>query len=158
MTKNELAGLIDRLGLKPHPEGGLFAETYRGARNASGRSHSTAIYFLLPRGEVSKLHRIGSDEVWHFYSGDPLEVIELDASASTGARITVLGTDLAAGQRPQYVVPAGTWFGARPTGDAYALVGCTVAPGFEFSEFEMGDRAALLAAFPAAAALIRTLT
>ncbi len=135
--------LIRELQLAPHPEGGFFRETYRSAA-------STAIFYLLPRGQVSRLHRIHADEVWHFYRGDPLEVIELQANGAP--KITRVSSDA-----PQHVVPAGTWFGSRPTG-AWSLVGCTVAPAFEFSKFELGKREALLAEFPEAREIIEALT
>ncbi len=121
-ASEEADRLIRALGLAPHPEGGHYRETFRDARlgPGSGRALSTAIYFLLKRGEVSRWHRVDAAEVWHFYAGAPL----------------VLGTDIVAGQRPQIVVPAGAWQLARSTGD-YTLVGCTVAPAFEFAGFEM---------------------
>ncbi|MBI5241018.1 MAG: cupin domain-containing protein [Elusimicrobia bacterium] len=133
--------LIRALRLRPHPEGGFFRETYRAARSRDGRSASTAILFLLPRGCVSRLHRIKSDELWHFYSGGPLVVVELTKS---GVRRTRLGAG-----RFQHVVGAGTWFGAElARGADCALVGCTVAPGFEFRDLEMGRRDDLLRMFP----------
>lgn len=137
--------LISDLRLAPHPESGYFRETYRSAA-------STAIFYLLPRGQVSRLHRIHADEVWHFYRGDALEVIELQPGAP--ARITRISAD-----SPQHVVPAGTWFGSHPAaGSAWSLVGCTVAPAFEFSKFELGNRDALLAEFPLARDVIEVLT
>jgi predicted cupin superfamily sugar epimerase len=156
--------LIRLLDLHPHPEGGYYRETYRapGRIPASGlpaafggsRSFSTAILFLLPAGSVSKLHRIRSDELWHFYEGAPLKVSEL---ADRGARETLLGAGLLTGERLQHAVAAGTWFGAETTGE-YSLVGCTVAPGFDFADFELGRREELLARFPMAAATVRRLT
>ncbi len=150
--------LIRLLRLKPHPEGGFFRETYRaagripGRKFPGGRSYSTAILFLLPKGRVSRLHRIKSDELWHFYSGGPLIVVELDP-ASGRAHRTALG-----GRRFQYVVKAGTWFGAcLGPGADYALVGCTVAPGFEFMDFEMGRREGLLRRFPKSRGMIERL-
>ncbi|MFZ5444506.1 MAG: cupin domain-containing protein [Myxococcota bacterium] len=146
--------LIDTWNLQPHPEGGYFRETYRAAATLPGtqRAVCTAIYYLLPAGERSRLHRIDADELWHFYGGAPLEIIELQPDGS--ARVTTLSPTA-----PQHLVPAGTWFGARPAqGSAWSLVGCTVSPGFEFSRFELGAREALLARFPAAAELIRALT
>ena len=119
--------LIARLGLVPHPEGGFFHETFRDG--AKGRAFSTAIYFLLRKGEVSRWHRVDAAEVWHFYRGAPLEL-------RIGKEVAILGTDIANGQLPQRVVPAGEWQAAQSLGD-YTLVGCTVAPGFEFSGFEM---------------------
>lgn len=133
--------LIDRYRLQPHPEGGWFAETYRAEAMADTRTGprpvSTAILFLLAAGNVSHLHRIASDEVWHFYEGGPLLVHELRDS---DVHITRLSSD-----NPQHVVPAGTWFGAKPApGTEFALVGCTVAPGFDFADFELAERDALL--------------
>ncbi|MDP3158039.1 MAG: cupin domain-containing protein [Archangium sp.] len=149
--------LIADYQLAPHPEGGYFRETYRSKQTlaGSGRSLSTAIYYLLPAGQRSLLHRIGADEVWHFYRGDPLLVIELQPGAA--AKVTRLGRER--GELLQYVVPAGTWFGALPApGSRYSLVGCTVSPGFEFSDFELGKRDALLAQFPEAREHVEALT
>jgi len=157
----EIARLIGELKLQPHPEGGYFRETYRAAAvDAAGRSASTMIYFLLTQGQVSRLHRIDADEGWHLYLGGPLRIIELDERASgSPPQVTVLGRDLAHGERPQHLVLAGRWFGAElVAGAPYALVGCTVAPGFEFSRFELGRRETLEAAFPAAREVIRRLT
>lgn len=159
--------LIERLKLLPHPEGGYFRETYRAPLQLSApslaphfigaRAASTAIYYLLAAGDRSRLHRIRSDEVWHFYRGDPLQVVELTAAGDVA--VTLLGNDIAAGQVPQHVVPAGHWFGACPApGSAYSLVGCTVAPGFDFADFEMAERGALLAAHPRAHDWIMRLT
>ncbi len=119
--------LIQLLDLMPHPEGGHFRETYRD--NNEGRAHSTAIYFLLKAGEVSRWHRVDAAEVWHFYRGAPLEL-------KIGKQSYVLGVNIDEAQVPQLVVPPGAWQAARSLGD-YTLVGCTVAPGFEFSKFEM---------------------
>ncbi|HVI89313.1 MAG TPA: cupin domain-containing protein [Dongiaceae bacterium] len=163
----EAGRLIDRLKLTPHPEGGYFRETYRAnfQLNAlslsphftGARVASTAIYYLLTAGDKSRLHRIRSDEVWHFYQGDPLQVIELTPAGEIA--VTLLGHDITAGQVPQHVVPAGSWFGACPApGSAYSLVGCTVAPGFDFADFEMAERQALLAAHPGAHDWIMRLT
>ncbi len=124
----EAEALIARLGLKAHPEGGHFRETFRDEVQGR-RSFSTAIYFLLQAGQVSRWHRVDAAEVWHFYRGAPLEL-------KIGKTLHVLGPDVGAGQAPQIVVPAGQWQAARSLGD-YTLVGCTVAPGFEFSGFEM---------------------
>jgi len=152
--------LVRDLGLLPHPEGGFYRETYRAARTAgAGRAAATMIYFLLPAGQVSRLHRIDADEGWHHYLGGTLEVFELDESDPGRLRVTRLGKDLARGEVLQHVVPAGRWFGAAPaTGTPYVLVGCTVAPAFEFDHFELGERSALLARFPAAAELVTRLT
>lgn len=125
--------VIRLLALKPHPEGGYFRETFRDIAGAGGRARSTAIYYLLRRGEVSRWHRIDAVEVWHFYAGDPLELKLIEGAEQ---RCLLLGSDLARGQVPQAVVPARCWQSARSLG-AYSLVGCTVAPGFEFSAFEL---------------------
>ncbi len=140
------AELIARLGLSPHPEGGHFRETYRAAEQVSTpwgpRAASTAILFLLQAGERSHRHRIRSDEAWHFHGGGGLLVHELSPSGET--RTTRLGMDLAAGEQPQHVVPAGHWFAAEPAADSpWSLVGCTVAPGFTFSDFELASSAQL---------------
>ena len=129
------ADVIRLLDLQPHPEGGHFRETFRDARLVEiNRAASTAIYFLLARGERSRWHRIDAAEVCHWYAGAPLQ---LDIAAGTGIRQRVtLGSDLAAGERPQAVVPAGAWQSAESLGD-WTLLGCTVAPGFEFSKFEL---------------------
>lgn len=132
------AGIIAALGLKPHPEGGWFRETFRDKSSPgsdAGRGHSTAIYYLLEAGDRSAWHRVrDAAEVWHFYAGAPLE---LNVAGEGLARMaTVLGPDILQGQRPQAVVPADCWQAARSLG-AWTLVGCTVAPGFEFSTFEM---------------------
>ena len=155
--------LIDRLGLTPHPEGGFYRETYRAPDSvqvsgfAGSRSVSTAIYYLLAAGDRSMLHRIKSDEVWHFYAGDPLLIVSL--SPDGGLTEFRLGNNVARGETPQHIVPAGHWFGACPAeGSAFALVGCTVAPGFDFADFEMGSRAALTAEFPQHVDWIRRLT
>ena len=158
---------IERLRLAPHPEGGYFRETYRAAhaipagslptRYGGPRVASTAIYFLLRAGEVSALHRIKSDELWHFYAGGPLLVSALGPDGER--RDVTLGPDPDAGHTLQAVVPAGHWFGAAPCpGTDYALVGCTVAPGFEFADLELADRGGLVARYPQHAALIERLT
>ena len=126
--------IIKKLDLKPHPEGGHFRETFRDTRAVDGRAASTAIYFLLAQGERSHWHRVDAAEAWHFYAGAPL-ILELsvDGRATHPQR---LGADLAAGERPQVIVPAGVWQSAESLG-AWTLVGCTVAPGFAFSGFEL---------------------
>jgi len=127
------ADVIRLLDLKPHPEGGHFRETFRDARSENGRAASTAIYFLLARGERSRWHRIDAAEVWHHYAGAPL-VLEMAASDGPIRRMK-LGPDIAMGERPQGVVPAGHWQAAESLGD-WTLAGCTVAPGFDFAKFE----------------------
>jgi predicted cupin superfamily sugar epimerase len=130
------ADIIARLGLKPHPEGGHFRETFRDSANERDRrAASTAIYFLLARGERSHWHRIDAVEIWHYYAGAALEL----SVASDGPIVAIrLGSDLAAGERPQGIVPAHAWQSAESLGD-WSLVGCTVAPGFDFSKFELAD-------------------
>ena len=131
------AGIIAALGLARHPEGGWYAETFRDNREAGGRGHSTAIYFLLEGGDVSAWHRVrDAAEVWHFYAGATLEIRAFDETEGTVS--FTLGNDLAAGERPQAVVPANRWQTARSLGD-WTLVGCTVAPGFDFSQFELAE-------------------
>ncbi|HEY8949809.1 MAG TPA: cupin domain-containing protein [Rhizomicrobium sp.] len=132
MTKADR--LIRLLKLKPHPEGGWFRETFRDP--AGKRANSTAIYFLLQKGRVSRWHRVDAAEVWHWYGGAPLEL--LIATDRKKPEPHVLGSDIAKGERPQVVVPARAWQAARSTG-AYTLVGCTVAPGFLFEKFELGE-------------------
>lgn len=128
------ADIIARLGLKPHPEGGHYRETFRDPRlDPDGRARSTAIYFLLARHERSRWHRIDAAELWHYYAGHALSL----HTAEDGVERTImLGRDLAAGQVPQAVVPAHAWQAAECTGD-WTLAGCTVAPGFDFAAFEL---------------------
>jgi uncharacterized protein len=131
------ADIIARLGLQPHPEGGHFRETFRDARtDAGGRSRSTAIYFLLARGERSHWHRIDAVEIWHYYAGSALTLKIADDDGQWRFR---LGPDLAAGELPQAIVPAHAWQSAESSGD-WTLVGCTVAPGFDFATFELAPR------------------
>ncbi len=133
----QAAEIIRLLALAPHPEGGHFRETFRDARtDADGRAASTAIYFLLARGERSHWHRIDAAEIWHFYAGAPLALRIAQDGRSTTLR---LGIDLAAGERPQAIVPAGAWQAAESLG-AWTLCGCTVAPGFEFAGFELAPK------------------
>ena len=128
--------LIRTLKLQPHPEGGWFAETYRHAPADGTRGASTAIYYLLQAGESSHWHRVrDADEVWHWYAGGPL-ALRLAAAEGGAVEEITLGADIPGGQRPQAVVPANWWQAARPLGD-WVLVGCTVAPAFEFEAFEM---------------------
>jgi len=131
------ADIIARLQLQPHPEGGHYRETFRDQRcDAQGRAFSTAIYFLLARGERSHWHRIDAVEVWHYYAGSALT---LQIADDSGRRRIKLGADLAAGEVPQAIVPAHAWQAAESTGD-WTLVGCTVAPGFDFATFELAPR------------------
>ena len=130
------ADVIRLLDLKPHPEGGQFRETFRDPRTVDGRAASTAIYFLLARGERAHWHRVDAAEVWHWYAGAALELRISDGGPATFHR---LGPDLAVGERAQAVVPAHAWQAAESLGD-WTLCGCTVAPGFEFSGFELAPR------------------
>ncbi|CAH2030246.1 cupin domain-containing protein [Trichlorobacter ammonificans] len=161
------ADLIRTLDLARHPEGGWFRETYRcaellpaaalPARFDGPRSCCTAILFLLEPGEFSALHRIRSDELWHFHLGGALTIHMLLPDGRYLAR--TLGSDLCAGEALQVAVPAGAWFGAEPDGNApYTLVGCTVAPGFEFADFELADGPLLARQLPAHEGIIRRLT
>ena len=129
------ADIIARLDLKPHPEGGHFRETFRDA-SVNGRARSTAIYFLLARGERSHWHRVDAVEVWHYYAGHALTLRIADDG---GRRSITLGSDLAASQVPQAIVPPYAWQAAESTGD-WTLVGCTVAPGFDFATFELAEK------------------
>jgi len=126
--------LIRELNLRPHPEGGFFREVFRDVRGADGRARSTAIYYLLRAREVAHWHRIDVCEVWHWYAGSPL-VLSIAPAGATLVQHT-LGSDIAAGQRPQIVVPERAWQSATSLGD-YTLAGCTVAPGFDFHKFEL---------------------
>ncbi len=167
MSRPTAEEMITRLGLARHPEGGWFRETYRSVESVAGnalpsrfggqRPFSTAIYFLLERGEFSALHRIKSDEIWHFYGGAALAI---HALTPRGEHLELrLGTDSAAGESFQLTVAAGCWFGAEIAAPGeYALVGCTVAPGFDFADFQLGRRSELLQEYPQHRAIINRLT
>jgi uncharacterized protein len=159
--------VIDRLQLQPHPEGGYFRETYRSSLRhlehalpseyGGERSASTAIYYLLTPDTFSALHRVKSDELFHFYAGDPVEMLQLwpDGNAKT----VLIGNDLAHDHSPQVVVSADVWQGCRlVAGGRWGLLGCTVAPGFDFADFELASGDELLRDYPSAAALITALT
>lgn len=156
--------LIEKLGLQPHPEGGYFAETFRsgettnpGGRYPADRSTGTAIYYLLTPDTFSGMHILTSDEIFHFYLGDAVEQLQLFADGAS--RRVEIGADIAAGQMPQMVVPKNVWQGARlKPGGRFALLGCTVAPGFDFADFSMGKRTDLCARWPDATDLITALT
>jgi uncharacterized protein len=159
--------IIARLGLQPHPERGFYVETYRAPTSVRAsaytgpRAASTAIYFLTTAEQpVTHLHRLSSDELFHLYEGGPLEIVRLCADGS--ADVAELGLDLAAGQRPQIAISAGTWFGTvLRAGASHCLVGCTVAPGFEFADFELADSACqadLTRRFPAMASRIANMS
>lgn len=132
----EAERLVRELELSPHPEGGHYRETFRDAAGSQGRAHSTAIFFLLQAGEVSRWHRVDAAEVWHFHKGAPLEL--KIAKEGECAQRFILGADIENGERPQIVVPPNAWQSARSLG-GYTLLGCTVAPGFEFSRFELAE-------------------
>jgi predicted cupin superfamily sugar epimerase len=155
---------IEHLALQPHPEGGYYRESYRsdlllenlpdsfpGKRNAS-----TAIYFLLPSDQKSLFHKIKSDEIWHFHMGSPLHIYVLETK---GFKRHTLGLSLEEGELPQVVIPANTWFGAIVAeANSYTLASCTVAPGFDFSDFEMAQREILLMEFPQHRDIVTLLT
>ena len=153
---------IRLLHLQPHPvEGGFFRETYRSAAtlptHAGRRSVSTAIYYLLKPGHVSELHVLPGDEVFHFYLGSPVRMLQLWPDGS--GKEMLLGADIAAGEVPQAVVHGGVWQGTRLVGDAgFALLGCTVAPGFDYADYRSASRAELVAKWPAFAEPIKMLT
>ncbi|MEI9804527.1 MAG: cupin domain-containing protein [Pseudolabrys sp.] len=133
MTPPAAAEIIAKLDLKPHPEGGHYRETFRDTRLVDGRAASTAILFLLARGERSHWHRIDAVEIWHYYAGAPLKLSLVDGVSE---QIIHLGADIDAGEAPQVTVPARAWQAAESLGD-WTLVGCTVAPGFSFESFEL---------------------
>lgn len=166
MTANEVKQI---LGLEPHPrEGGWFVQTYRGGetvgpsgfrddRYRSPRRTSTAIYYLLEPETFSEMHRLRSDEIFHFYAGDPVEMLQLRPDGS--GRTVVIGNDLGDGQRPQVVVERGVWQGSRlVAGGRWALLGCTVSPGFEYEDYDSASRDELAASWPAFKGLITALT
>lgn len=156
--------IIRVLELTPHPERGYFRQTYRASTDVESAAHSgvraasTAIYFLVSADQPATfLHRLVSDEVFHLYDGGPLEILRLFPGGAWD--VAVLGRDLAAGERPQIVIPAGTWFGTElRAGASHCLVGCTVAPGFEFADFELVQGPELLARYPDAADRIRRMS
>ena len=184
MSGSDVDALVEKYGMQAHPEGGFFVETYRSGETTGDlptplfpggedvrRSFSTCILFLIPEGERSSLHRIASDEVWHFYAGDPIaiEVLDEEKQGGNGHSRLLLGNPLVHGDRCsfQHVVPAGLWFGARLEHDpllldqdpthpstpkearkGYALVGCTVSPGFDFADFELAKASDLHSLFP----------
>lgn len=158
---DRIAYLVEQLQLQPHPEGGFFAETYRASTwtttPSGNRPCSTAIYFLLTAGNFSAFHRIASDECWHHYEGDTVLVHIISPSGEYS--IIELGNDFAKGEKPQGMVPAGYWFASESIGPlGYSLVGCTVAPGFDFADFELAARSSLVKSFPSHAAIINRLT
>ncbi len=159
--------LIDKYELLAHPEGGWYKETYKSnemiaqsalpKRFSGDRFFSTAIYFLLEKGNFSAFHRIKSDECWHFYMGDPLTIYIFEPNGQY--KEVLLGSNIEKGELFQYVVPANSWFASRPAANGnYSFVGCTVAPGFDFDDFELTDAAPLINQHPYYADLITSLT
>jgi len=159
--------LVKELNLLPHPEGGYFKETYRSEGKIAhtclspdfkgDRNIATGIYFLIEKENFSALHKIKSDETWHFYYGDALEVIEINELGQL--TITQIGTNILQGETFQYTVKANTWFGSRVSGKGlFSLVGCTVYPGFDFSDFELANREDLIKLFPNHQNIITELT
>ncbi|XP_010667545.2 uncharacterized protein LOC104884567 [Beta vulgaris subsp. vulgaris] len=179
--------IVKKLNLQAHVEGGFFYETFRDHSVTLSKSHlppeykvdrpvSTAIYFLLPSGSVSKLHRIPCAETWHFYLGESITIVELNEKDGS-VKLTCLGSNLLEDEQPQYTVPPNVWFGSFPTKDIsispdglatkavprdneshYALVGCTCAPAFQFQDFELAKRSELISYFPKYESLISLLT
>ena len=163
----EINTLVQKLNLIPHPEGGFYSETYRSKgtipqnvideQYKGGRNFSTCIYFLLTSASFSAFHRIRQDEIWHFYMGSPIELHQITPSGQYHKNS--IGNNIAEGQTPQLVVPGGNWFAAAvPEPDSYALVGCTVAPGFDFQDFILAKRDVLITDFPEHAEMIRKYT
>jgi predicted cupin superfamily sugar epimerase len=166
MTDNDVRYWVQHLDMKAHPEGGYFVEVYRSSetiahsalpsRYTGDRAFCTSIFYLLEKGDFSTFHRIASDETLHFYAGGALDVHILD-----GGRYmhVCLGRQVDRNQHLQYTIRAGAWFAAAPAFDsAYSLIGCTVAPGFEFADFEIASRAVLLAEYPDATEVVRAYT
>jgi predicted cupin superfamily sugar epimerase len=158
--------LIQQYGLEPHPEGGWYKQTYKSneqiaadalpERFGANRAFSTAIYFLLEKGNFSAFHRIKSDECWHFYAGDLLLIYIIEQDGDL--KVISLGNELEKGQSFQYVVAANCWFATRPApGSEYCFVGCTVSPGFEFKDLELADAAELSVVYPQHKSIIKEL-
>jgi hypothetical protein len=157
MIPQEAQALIEKLELIPHPEGGFYRETYRSKQNVDDRSVMTAIYFLICSQNISRFHRIKSDEMWFYHAGSALEVHTL--SKENGHQIHKVGNDFEKGETPQLLVPANTIFGSTLEGEKnYSLVSCTVAPGFDFADFELFTENDLLPDFPEYDAVIRKMT
>ena len=167
LQSSNIEKLIKILNLEPHPEGGYFKESYRSqeiisyndpTNNFSGeRNYCTAIYYLLTSETFSAFHRIKQDEIWHFYDGFQIQIHEIKTNGDY--RVTTLGREISTGELPQFMVPAGSWFGVTVVGEnGYALLGCTVAPGFDFNDFELADRTILISEFPQHAEIITRLT
>jgi predicted cupin superfamily sugar epimerase len=164
---SRVENIIKELELQPHPEGGYFKETYRSigvieqgslGQNFNGdRNYATCIYFLLTSDTFSAFHRIQQDEIWHFYQGSAIHLHTISESGEH--QEFLIGKDFSAGQRPQLIVPGNHWFAAAVIEkNAYALVGCTVSPGFDFGDFELADRKEMVQAFPQHKKLIMRFT
>jgi predicted cupin superfamily sugar epimerase len=164
---NDAQHWIEQLALERHPEGGYYRESYRSGesiapselpnRYSGARQYATAIYYLLEGEDFSAFHRILTDEIWHYYAGCETRLHLLDTSGTY--TLLKLGANLGNGEKPQVTVPAGTWFAAEPSDKhAFTLAGCTLSPGFDFDDFEMGGRQLLCGQFPAHADLIQRLT
>jgi len=159
--------LIDKLELLPHPEGGYFKETYRSQGEIpeaslssdfeGNRNYATGIYYLLESGDYSALHKIKQDEMWHFYQGDAIELVTITEEGELN--VVLIGSDIANNEQPQYVVPKNVWFAASVSKpNSYALAGCTVSPGFDFRDFELGSYEQLVDLFPQHEAYIKKFT
>lgn len=167
MSSERIVELVEKLELKPHPEGGFYKETYRSdgvipkseleSKFSGDRSYCTGIYFLLTDSAFSAFHKINQDEMWHFYEGDPLRVHMIDPDGNYSFQD--IGLNLDNGEIPQFTVPAGVWFASEVAeGGTYSLVGCTVSPGFDFDDFELPPRKDLIDAFPDHKEIIARLT
>jgi len=158
---NQIKNIVKNLDLLPHPEGGFYKETYRSEISSDydgfdgKRNVATGIYYLLSEGDFSAFHRIKSDETWHFYAGEALELVEI----TPGGKLikTLIGNQFEKGEQPQYTVNAGNWFASKSSG-TYSLVGCTVYPGFDFQDFELAERNSFIQEFPDHIKLIEGLT
>ncbi len=166
-TEQEIKRLVEQLDLKPHPEGGYYREIYRSdgsipehalnGKYDGDRNYCTSIYFLLSSASFSAFHRIKQDEIWHFYQGSPAHIHVIDKDGNYVRH--QIGMNLDSGQVPQVVVSGGQWFASEvPEDDGYCLVGCTVAPGFDFLDFEMAERRLLTSKYPQHEAIISRLT
>ncbi len=158
---------VVKLNLRPHPEGGYYKEVYRSddiikhhslpERYDGDRDFGTSIYYLLPSGSFSSFHKLKSDEIWHFYLGSPLDIYIL--TDTTEPKIITLGDNISDGNYFQFIIPKGTWFAATPKrNEMFSLVGCTVCPGFNFNDFEMGNKQDLLKIYPQHKDLIERFT
>lgn len=163
MLNQKAEAWVKKLGLKPHPEGGYYKESYRSDTSSIfqtfdvSRNVSTAIYFMLTKGNFSAFHRIKSDEMWHFYDGNPVSIFVINTLGIL--KEIRLGLDIANGELPQALVPAGCWFASTVVCEGhYALVGCTVSPGFDFKDFELANREELISLYPEHTELILKFT